>query len=113
MESRDSIKFCDFANPRMTCAACGYKATKKRTTRVCRPVRQKQWQPVDVGDLVERGLSAIGITKARVEKLTRTAGKPGGCGCAKRKKWLTEVGNEAQIAARKAIHKAKDFYFGS
>lgn len=38
-----------------------------------------------VGDAVERGLSSVGITKERVEKLT---GKP--CGCGERKVWLNE-----------------------
>jgi hypothetical protein len=47
-----------------------------------------------VGDLVERGLTAI------VERLTRTADKPGGCGCEGRKKWLNEKGVEVQKAIR-------------
>jgi hypothetical protein len=55
-----------------------------------------------VGDLVERGLTAIGITKERVEAMTRTAGKPGGCGCEGRKKWLNEKGVEVQKAIREA-----------
>jgi len=39
-----------------------------------------------LGDAIERGLSAIGITKQRVEKVT---GKD--CGCAKRKKALNNL----------------------
>jgi len=39
-----------------------------------------------LGDAIERGLSAIGITKQRVEKVT---GKD--CGCAKRKKALNDL----------------------
>jgi hypothetical protein len=67
---------------------------------------------VPIGDLVERGLTAIGITKARVERWTRTEGKPGGCGCEGRKRWLNEVGNEVQITARNALVAAKKFYVG-
>jgi hypothetical protein len=71
------------------------------------------WRPIDVGALVERGLTAIGITQERVEKWTRTAGRPGGCGCAARKRWLTEAGNRAQYAVRDAARAAQHFYFGS
>lgn len=70
------------------------------------------WRPVQVGDLVERGLTALGITKERVEKLTRTEGKPGGCGCEGRQKWLNEVGNKVQTDARNALIAAKRFYVG-
>jgi hypothetical protein len=73
---------------------------------------RKAWQPVAVGDLVERGLTAIGITKERVERWTRTEGKPGGCGCEGRKKWLNEAGNKVQIAARKRLLAARAFYLG-
>lgn len=55
-----------------------------------------------VGDLVERGLTAIGITQERVERLTRTAGAPGGCGCKQRQKWLNEKGVVVQKALRDA-----------
>lgn len=62
--------------------------------------RVDNWKPIMVGDLVEKALTTIGITQERVEKLTRTAGKPGGCGCAGRKKWLNERGVEVQKAIR-------------
>jgi hypothetical protein len=61
---------------------------------------------------VERGLTAIGITKERVERWTRTAGKPGGCGCAGRQRWLNEVGDRVQIQAREALLAARRFYVG-
>ena len=77
-----------------------------------RPTQEKVWQPIPIGDLVERGLTAIGITKERVEALTRTEGKPGGCGCAGRQKWLNEVGNKVQVEARNALIAAKKFYVG-
>lgn len=76
------------------------------------PHKRAEWRPIQIGDLVERGLTAIGITKERVEKLTRTEGKPGGCGCAGRQKWLNDVGNKVQIKARNALIAAKKFYVG-
>jgi len=71
-----------------------------------------QWKPVMVGDLVEKALTTIGITQERVERLTRTEGKPGGCGCAGRKKWLNEAGAKVQYAVRDAGQAAAKFYFG-
>ena len=76
------------------------------------PRKREEWKPIPIGDLEERGLTAIGITKERVEKLTRTEGKPGGCGCPGRKKWLNEVGNKVQRDARNALIAAKKFYVG-
>lgn len=73
---------------------------------------EREWKPIPIGDLVERGLTAIGITKERVEKLTRTEGKPGGCGCAGRQRWLNEVGNKVQTDARNALIAARKFYVG-
>jgi hypothetical protein len=104
------MSLCDFNNPAQTCPACGYVAKRLPTYRQCRPVPEKVWRPIPVGDLVERGLTAIGITKERVEALTRRSGKPGGCGCAQRQKWLNEVGNKAQIAVRNAAIKVANFY---
>lgn len=105
-----TAKYCDFRES-LTCPACGYKARRRPHIRVCRPP-PNTWRPVDVGALVERGLTAIGVTPQLVEKLTGTTGKPGGCGCGRRKKWLTEKGNEAQVAARKALVKVRQFYLG-
>lgn len=93
---------CDFNNPSMTCPSCGYVAKKLPTYRECRPMPQQEWQPLMVGDLVEKALTSIGITKERAERWTRTAGKPGGCGCAQRQKWLNEKGVAVQRAIRDA-----------
>lgn len=76
------------------------------------PHKRPEWRPVPIGDLVERGLTAIGVTKERVERLTRTQGKPGGCGCPARQRWLNEVGNRVQIEARNALIAARKFYVG-
>lgn len=72
------------------------------------PRKREEWQPIMVGDLVEKALTSIGITQERVERLTRTAGKPGGCGCKQRQKWLNEKG----IAVQKAIREAAKKVYG-
>lgn len=103
---------CDYDPETRTCRVCGHVAKRLPTHRNCIPPRIQPWRPVDVGALVEKGLTAVGITPELVEKLTGTADKPGGCGCGRRKKWLTEKGNEVQIAARNALLAAKKFYVG-
>jgi hypothetical protein len=65
-----------------------------------------------IGDIVEKALTAIGITQERVERLTRTQGKPGGCGCQQRKRWLNEVGIRLQIKVTNALISAKRFCVG-
>jgi hypothetical protein len=106
------MSYCDFDNPHLTCPVCGYRAKRLPTFRECRPVPVKKWKPIMVGDLVERGLTAIGVTKERVERLTRTAGKPGGCGCQGRQKWLNDAGAKVQYAVRDAGKAVAGFYFG-
>jgi len=106
------MTLCDFDDQTKACGACGYVARRLPTYRECRPVPEKVWRPVAIGDLVEKGLTAIGITKERVEAVTRTEGKPGGCGCAGRQKWLNEAGDRLQYSARAALVAAKKFYVG-
>ena len=106
------MPLCDFDNPALVCPACGYRARRLPTHRECRPVPERVWRPIPIGDLVEKWLTAIGITKERVERWTRTQGKPGGCGCAARQKWLNDVGNRVQIKARNALIAARKFYVG-
>ena len=108
----DTSQLCDFSAPNRICPKCGYEAKRVPTYRECRPVPAEPWQPIPIGDLVERGLTSIGVTRERVEKLTRTEGKPGGCGCEGRKRWLNEVGNKVQTDARNALIAARKFYVG-
>lgn len=103
---------CNFDNPHQTCPVCGYVAKSLPTYRECRPLPAKKWKPVMVGDLVEKALTSVGITKELVERLTRTEGKPGGCGCDGRKKWLNEAGAKVQYAVRDAGKAAAKFYLG-
>lgn len=99
------MKYCDFNNAELQCPVCGYRAKRLPTYRECRPLSVKEWKPIMIGDLVEKALTAVGITQERVEKLTRTAGQPGDCGCAGRKKWLNEKGVEVQQAIRDTAKK--------
>jgi len=51
---------------------------------------------MNLGDHLERGLSAVGITKQRVSRLL---GKP--CKCKQRQQRLNELGQRAAEAVRK------------
>lgn len=104
---------CTF-NESNVCSTCGYVAKRLPTHRVCGPVgTPPPWRPKHkLGDAVERALLAVGVSKERVERWTRTAGKPGGCGCSARQKWLNEWGNKVQYGARDAMRAAEKFYFG-
>ena len=99
------MRYCDFNNAELQCPVCGYRAKRLPTYRECRPIKQPEWNPIMVGDLVEKALTSVGITQERVERLTRTAGKPGGCGCGARKKWLNEQGVKVQAAIRETAKK--------
>lgn len=105
-------RLCEFDKASMVCQRCGYRAASLPTFRACRPPPPAPWKPIMVGDLVEKVLTSVGITKERVEKLTRTESKPGGCGCGARKKWLNEQGVRAQKAVRDAGMAVKNFYYG-
>jgi hypothetical protein len=65
-----------------------------------------------VGDFVERSLSRLGVTKERVERWTRTAGKPGGCSCKARQKWLNDAGVRVQRVARRLAQRYAKAVFG-
>ncbi len=104
------MTYCDFANPSKTCPVCGYVAKRLPTYRECRPVPVREWQPYKIGDAVERVLTAVGITRERVERWTRTEGKPGGCGCEGRKRWLNEWGDRVQIAARHGLFAVRKWF---
>jgi hypothetical protein len=99
---------CDFTAG-MTCPRCGYQAKSLPTFRHCRPVPPKPWRPFMLGDFVERCLTRVGITKARVERWTRTEGQPGGCGCTARKRWLNDWGVALQKRIRRLAKQYRRF----
>lgn len=104
--------YCDFSES-LTCPTCGFQARRRPTYRVCRPVPPNPWRPYKVGDAVERLLTRCGITRERIERWTRTAGTPDGCGCEARKRWLNEIGDRVQYAIRRWMLKAREFWLPS
>jgi len=52
-----------------------------------------------IGDLAEKLLTNVGVTKERVKKLTRT-----GCGCEKRQQWLNEWGFRTQEQIERGLN---------
>lgn len=71
------------------CRACLRRGDKPRTAMIA------------VGDVVERTLSSVGITKELVERITR---RP--CGCPARQKWLNQWGYARQRELARAVTKA-------
>lgn len=61
-----------------TCARCGLVMPVSGVPRNCRP---------GLGDMVAAGLSAVGITKERVQAVVG-----GPCGCEERQKSLNQLG---------------------
>jgi hypothetical protein len=59
-----------------------------------------------LGDAVESMLTAVGITKERVQWLTRTKD----CGCAARARWLNRWGFEKQAQLERIVQKAAKWY---
>jgi hypothetical protein len=78
-----------FTKPRVT-----VQAKKRRLPRVA------------VGDLVERMLTGIGISKVRVQQWLRVKD----CGCAKRQKWLNQWGYKQQDRIERLLNKAARWY---
>ena len=64
---------------------------------------------IAVGDIVASALEKIGVTKALVEKVTGTQGKPGGCGCQQRQNTLNQVGYVVQEKMHDGFDAAKQF----
>lgn len=100
---------CDFDTVNLRCRVCGYQARRLPTFRECRPPPVAVFRPFMVGNFVEQCLSSLGVTKERVEQWTRTKGKPGGCGCASRQRWLNDWGVSVQKELRRLAEKYRRF----
>jgi hypothetical protein len=61
---------------------------------------------IAVGDLVERMLASVGITKERVQQWTRTKD----CGCKARQQWLNRWGYQKQNQVERLLKKAARWY---
>jgi hypothetical protein len=68
--------------------------------------RQRRLPRVAVGDLVETMLTSVGITKALVQRLTRTTD----CGCKARQRWLNQWGFRQQDRMERLLNKAARWY---
>jgi len=63
---------------------------------------------VAVGGAVEKLLTAVGVTKERVQQWTQLSD----CGCAARQRWLDQWGYAQQEKIERILNKAARFYFG-
>ena len=100
----------------LACVRCGKPARSRNIRRNCGehpPAGDDRDGFAMVGDMVERGLAAMGITKPLVERITKAAGRPGGCGCASRQRWLNDAGVAVQKQAAAWTEAARRFYLGS
>ncbi|NCU85313.1 MAG: hypothetical protein EBV57_04820 [Betaproteobacteria bacterium] len=61
---------------------------------------------IAVGDLVERMLTGIGISKDRVRQWLRVKD----CGCAKRQRWLNQWGYKQQDKIERLLNRAARWY---
>lgn len=124
---------CDFVfDPdgdrlKATCARCGRVARVKsrRVYAACRaaevPLTPNElaaivsggadpdgWKPLPLGDMVQRGLTSIGITEERIKRWTGMKD----CGCNARKSALNVYGDRMQRVARDLAKAAGRFYLG-
>lgn len=93
-------KYCEF-NQKLVCKHCGFETKISNLMRICRPsfrnssnkkLKQNPMYSTEIfvrlpkimlGDLIEKILTFIGITKERIYKLTRQQ-----CNCPARQQWL-------------------------
>ena len=90
------------------CRTCGRKvvttSSAGRTYAMCKD-QVKRFQ---LGDEVEKALTVLGITKQRYRAAKEALGLPPTCDCAKRQKWLNQMGERLQVSAGKL----KEIYDG-
>lgn len=91
----------------LQCRLCGHIARRLPTFRQCTGKRISVPR-FAVGSAIERMLTAIGITKERVQEWTRTKD----CGCAARQRWLDQWGYAQQERLERLLNRAAKFYFG-
>lgn len=95
---------CNYDAHTLTCVRCGHKALRLPTYRRCSSGRRLP--RIAVGDLVERMLTGIGITKERVQAWTRVED----CDCARRQRWLNEWGYRQQQKVERLLNKTARWY---
>lgn len=112
---------------RATCARCGRVARVKsrRAYAACRaaakPITNHElaaivgggadpdgWRPAQIGDLLGRGLRAVGVTEERVKRWTRARE----CGCSARRSALNAWGVRQQRRIRSVAKQVAAAYLG-
>lgn len=83
--------FCEFRDG--ACVRCGVRRNQPYPKRNCNP---------GLGDRIASGLTAIGITKARVAAAARLAGIDD-CGCQHRQQLANEIGYRLGIGEKPAL----------
>jgi len=91
---------------RCVCRVCGMIVTARKLPvyATCGP--SASLPRIAVGDLVERMLTGIGITKEFVRRLTRTKD----CGCKTRQRWLNQWGYRQQDRIERVLNRAARWY---
>jgi hypothetical protein len=91
---------------RCVCRVCGMTVTVRKLPvyATCGP--SSRLPRLAVGDLVERMLTSIGISKERVRQWLRVKD----CGCAKRQQWLNQWGYKQQDRMERLLNKAARWY---
>jgi hypothetical protein len=102
---------CDFhldSDGTAICSACGKRVVFSTSLDKLRSRCLSGYSPrrVAVGDLVERMLTGVGISKERVQQWLRVKD----CGCAKRQKWLNQWGYKQQDRIERLLNKAARWY---
>jgi hypothetical protein len=94
MDSHDSLgKLCQF-DASGVCTTCNRKESAPGFARNCcgSPGCFRSAKKLGLGDIVEKVLSAVGITKERVSAIVG-----GDCGCQQRQDALNELGRKIGI----------------
>lgn len=73
-----------------TCSLCGGRAEQSGGMWACRACQPDLFSP-GLGDMIEMGLSSIGITKERVQRVANAVGIKD-CGCGKRQAAANKLG---------------------
>ena len=95
---------CNYDTQTLACVRCGHKALRLPTYRRCSSGRRLP--RIAVGDLVERMLTGIGVSKDRVRQWLRVKD----CGCAKRQRWLNQWGFKQQDRIERVLNRAARWY---
>jgi hypothetical protein len=98
---------CFYDPETLACRRCGHVARRLPTYRNCPESPKAIRLPrVHVGAAVERMLTAIGITEARVKEWTRLKD----CGCKGRARWLDQWGYRQTHRLERLLNKAARWY---